>query len=296
MNVLIIGATGYVGSAVDEALRARGHTTVGTARSEAARRKLAARGTVVVDADAAKPNTLVEALRGVDAVVYSVAVTDDDPFAVDNNALKMIRKGMAGTEKTFVFVSGAWVYGATGPSAAGEDAPLDPPPFFARRIELERATIAMTKLGVRAIVIRPGVVYGRGGGLVTMFVSSARERGAATVVGDGDNHWATIEVGDLGELIALAVERGLPGRAYNAANDDRFTVKEIAAAASQGAGKGGAITFVPANVMGQYGECLALDQTVSSERAKFDLAWKATAPSIVATLQTAAYASTAGVL
>lgn len=289
MNVLIIGATGYVGSAIDEALRARGHHTVGTARSDAAREKLAARGTAVVDADAARPATLFEAIVAADAVVYSVSVTDADPFAVDSGALKMIRKGMAGTEKTFVFVSGAWVYGTTGTSPVSEDAPLYPPSFVARRIELERAVIAMTKLGVRAIVIRPGVVFGRGGGLATMFAASARERGAATIVGPGTNHWATIEVGDLGELIALAVERGLPGRAYNAVNDDRFTVAEIAAAASRGAGKDGATNVVPASVMGQLGECLALDQTLSAQRAKSDLGWTARGPSIVATLESGAY-------
>lgn len=290
MNVLIVGATGYVGTAVDEALRARGHHTVGTARSKAARENLLARGTSVVEADAARPHTLLDALRAADAVVYSVAVTDADSFAVDNGALKMIRKGMAGTEKTFVYISGAWVYGATGEEPAGEDTPLSPPPFVARRIELERAAIAMTKLGVRAIVIRPGIVYGRGGGLATMFVASARERGAATIVGAGTNHWATIEVGDLGELVALAVERGLPGRAYNAVNDDRFTVEEIASAASRGAGAGGATTIVPANIMGQLGECLALDQTLSAGRAKHDLAWTANAPSIVVSLESGAYA------
>ncbi len=293
MNVLIIGATGYVGSAVDEALRARGHHTVGTARSENARQKLAARGTAFVVADAAKPQTLADAVRGVDAVVYCVAVTDADPFVVDSGALRAIRKGLAGTEKTFVYVSGAWVYGATGPAPIGEDAPLDPPPSVARRIDLERAAIAMTHLGVRAIVIRPGIVYGRGGGLATMFVASARERGAATIVGDGGNRWATIDVGDLGSLVALAVERGLPGRAYNAANDDHFTVGEIAAAASRGAGAGGATTTVPAAVMGQLGECLALDQAISAERAKTALAWTPLGPSIVATLEGDAYASLA---
>ncbi len=290
MNVLLIGATGYVGNAVDEALRTRGHQTVGTARSEAAKAKLDARGTPWVAADAAKPQTLVDAVRTVDAVVYCVNVTDADPFAVDSAALRSIRKGLAGTEKTFVFMSGSWVYGATGDAPVAEDAPLMPPAFIARRVELERATIEMTKIGVRALVIRPGVVYGRGGGIATMFVASARERGAATILGDGKNRWATIDVGDLGDLVALALERGRPGRAYNAANDDRFTVAQIAAAASRGAGKGGETATVPARMMGHFGECLALDQAITAARARTDLAWAPTAPSIIASLESDAYA------
>jgi nucleoside-diphosphate-sugar epimerase len=289
MNVLIIGATGYIGTAVDEALTARGHKTVGVARSDTAKAKLQARGTNVVYADAAKPNTLAGPLKEADAVVYAVNVTDADPWAVDTGALKAIRKGLAGTEKTFVYVSGAWIYGSTGDRPATEDAPLNPPTLMVRRVEFERATIEMTKLGVRALVVRPGIVYGRGAGLPSMFVQSARERGAATIVGEGHNHWSTIDVGDLGELIALAVEYGRPGRAYNAANDDQFVVEEIAKAASRGAGKDGATTTVPYDIMGQMGECLALDQILSSDRAKNDLGWRPKNTSIVEELEKGSY-------
>lgn len=289
MNVLIVGATGYIGTAVDEALRARGHLTTGTARSDTAREKLQLRGTAFVAADAAKPQTLEKALRAADAVVYTVRVTDADPFSVDCGALRTVRKTLAGTEKTFLYVSDAWVYGSTGGSEAAEDAPLAPPTLVARRLELEQSTLALTKLGVRALIVRPGIVYGRGAGLAAMFVQSARERGSATIVGDGTNRWATIDVGDLGDFIASAVERGRPGRAYNAVNDDRFRVDEIAAAASRGAGAGGKTTMVSATMMGHLGECLALDQAISAARGKADLAWLPHAASIVTDVEYGSY-------
>jgi nucleoside-diphosphate-sugar epimerase len=289
MNVLIVGATGYVGSAVDEALSANGHRTFGVARSEPAQERLKARGTGIVPADAAKPNTLAKAVQDFDAVVYAVNVTDADPFTVDSQALRAIRKGLGGTEKTFVYVSNAWIYGASGPEAATETGPVNPPSFVGRRLELERATLEMTRLGVRALIVRGGIAYGKSAGIPAMFVQSARERGAATIVGDGNNRWATVGVEDLGRCIARAVEAGLPGRAYNATNDDRFTVREIAEAGSRGAGAGGATSFVPADVMGQLGECLALDQFVSSERAKEVLGWSATGPSILQELEFGSY-------
>jgi len=289
MNVLIIGATGYLGSAIDEALGSRGHRTFGVARSEAARRKLNERGTTVVDADAARPQTLVAPARDADAVVYAANITDADNWTVGANALRAIRKGMAGTEKTFVYISGAWVYGSTGPTAATENSPLNPPPLVLRRLELEHLTVEMTKVGIRGLIVRPGIVYGRGGGVPAMFVASARERGAATIVGDGTNHWATIEVSDLGMMVALSVERGLPGRAYNAVNDDHPQVRLIAEAASRGAGAEGAVTMVPQEMMGLFGDCLALDQTVSSERAKTDLRWEPVAPTIVQELERGSY-------
>jgi len=289
MNVLILGATGYIGTAIDEALVARGHETTGIARSDAARDRLLERGTAVVTGDAAKPATLEKAVRAADAVVYAVRVTDADPFSVDNGALRAIRKGLAGTEKTFVFVSNAWVYGPTGEGEAAEDAPTVPPVLVARRLELEKMTLDMTKLGVRALVVRPGIAYGRGGGLTTMFVQSAQERGAATIVGDGKNRWATIEVGDLGVFIASAVDRGLPGRAYNAASDDHHTVEEIAQAASRGAGAQGRTSVVEARLMGQLGECLALDQAISTARARADLDWVPRGPSLVSDVEFGSY-------
>jgi|SRR5271156_1017144 len=293
MNVLIIGATGYIGTAIDEALSARGHRTIGVARSDAARDKLRARGTAVVTADVADPRTLIEPARTVDSVVYSVQITDDDPFTVDSRAMREIRKGLAGYEKDFLYVSGAWVYGQTGDAPATEDSPPDPPALVVRRLQLERETLQMGKIGIRPFIVRPGIVYGRGGGIPSMFVQSARERGAATVFGKGENRWATIALRDLGELIALVLERGRPGRPYNAVNDDHFAVREIAEAASRGAGANGATISAPQEILGQLGDCLALDQVVSAERSKVDLGWSPGAPTIIEELEHGSYLNAA---
>jgi len=293
MNVLIIGGTGYVGTAVDEALRARGHVTTGTARSEAARAKFEARGTLVVRADASQPQTLEAPVRAADAVVYAVSVTDADPAGVDSRALKTIRKAMAGTEKTFIYVSTVWVYGETGDQAASELMRPRPPAVLMRRLEIESAVLAMTQIGIRSIVVRPGIAYGNAGGIPAMFANSALERGAATIVGDGNNRWPTIGVRDLGELIALTIERGRPGRPYNAVNDDRFTQLEIAVAASRGAGAGGAKTHVPDELMGRFGLCLALDQVICGQHAREELGWEPREPSIVEELEFGSYLSLA---
>ena len=88
------------------------------------------------------------------------------------------------------------------------------------------------------------------------------------------------------------VDVGRPGRAYNAVNDDTFTVREIAEAASRGAGAGGATANVPADILGPFGECLALDQRISAERAKADLGWVPRSPSLIEELESGSYPST----
>jgi nucleoside-diphosphate-sugar epimerase len=294
MNVLIIGATGYVGTAVDEALSSRGHKTTGTARSETARAKLEARGTAVVRADASQPQSLEAPVKAADAVIYAVSVTDKDPAGVDTRALRAIRKVIAGTEKTFIYVSAAWIYGQTGDQAASELMRPNPPAMLMRRVEIEKAVLAMTQIGVRAITVRPGIAYGRARGIPAMFAQSALERGEATIVGDGNNRWATIGIRDLGELIALLVERGRPGRPYNAVDGTRFTQLEIAVAASRGAGAHGAKTYVPEELMGNLGQCLALDQVISAEMAREDLGWEPRDPSIVEDLEFGSYLELAG--
>jgi len=293
MNVLIIGATGYIGTAIDEALSARGHRTVSAARSDSARDKLRARGSAFVTGDAANPASLIEPARAADAVVYCVQITDDDPWTVDSRALREIRKGLAGTENSFLYVSGAWVYGETGDTPATEDTPPKPPPFVQRRLQLEAETLQMGKLGIRAHIVRPGIVYGRGAGLPSMFVQSARERGASTVFGTGENRWATVALRDLGELVALVLERGRPGRAYNGVSADHFQMKDIAEAASRGAGAGGKTIRAPQELLGQLGDCLALDQVVSADRAKADLGWSPSCPSIVEELEYGSYLNAA---
>jgi len=291
MNVLIIGATGYLGTAIDESLCAHGHHTVGLARSDAAKLRLEARGTSAVSGDLTRPNTLLGPARAADAVVYTARILDPDGRSLELKALKAVGKALAGTEKTFILLSDAWIYGATGDEIASEDAPLRPPSLMERPFELERASLGLSRIGVRALNVRPGIVYGRAAGTPSMFRESARERGAATLVGDGDNRWATIDIQDLGDFITLALERGRPGRAYNAVNDDDFSMREIAEAASRGAGAGGATTSIPAEIMGQWGACLTLDQRISSERAKADLGWLPRRPSIVHELEYGSYVS-----
>lgn len=292
MNVLIIGATGYLGTSIAEAMVRHGHGVTAAARSPHAAEALRGRGYAVVEADASNPHSLFHPAREADAIVYCVNVTDADPFAVDSRALKQLVEAAKHPPKKIVYTSGVWIYGSTDTPVA-EDAPLFPATLVARRPELERLALAGAHDGVHSIVIRPAVVYGRNGGIPEMFVTSARERGSATIVGDGTNHWPVIHVDDLGELYALALERAPIASIYNGADDSAFTVREIAEAASRGAGKDGATTVLPLEAaraaMGHFAEALALDQRISSARARSELGWAPTALSIVDDLERGSY-------
>jgi nucleoside-diphosphate-sugar epimerase len=69
------------------------------------------------------------------------------------------------------------------------------------------------------------------------------------------------------------VERGSAGSIYYAADSSRLTQREIAEAASRAAGKEGKVQAQPPDGS-PYQEALALDQQVSSEKARNDLDWR----------------------
>ncbi|HEX2187724.1 MAG TPA: NAD-dependent epimerase/dehydratase family protein, partial [Longimicrobiaceae bacterium] len=163
MKVLLAGATGYVGSAVAEALLAAGHEVTGLARSDGAAARLRAAGPGVRRGDLLEPDALAPAVVDADAVVHAAALPGD----ADAAAVRALLAMLEGTGKTWVYTSGAWVLGSPGDRVADEDAPTDSAAeLVAWRPAVERATLEAAGRGVRSVVIRPAMVYGRGGGSV----------------------------------------------------------------------------------------------------------------------------------
>ncbi len=295
MRFFVVGASGYVGSAIAKALRNHGHEVAGSARTEDTARKLRDAGVEPANGDVTRPSSLAAAARRSDGVVYAVQYNGDDAARVESEALRGLVDALAGSNKPLLYTSGVWIYGSTGERAVDEDAALNPTPLVAHRPRLERTVLDGVARGVRAVVIRPGDVYGAGGGIPAMLVQSARESGVARFVGDGTNHWAMIDRYDLAQLYALAIEGAAPGAIYNAGDDTWFTVREMAEAASQGAGRKGAVTSWPLEdartALGAFADALALDSRISSQRAREQLGWRPGLGTILDDLRTGSYAS-----
>lgn len=291
MKTLVIGATGYVGGAICDALKTHGHAVLALVREGSANRAPA--GTDSVVGDVTKPASLVAAAQGADAVVYAVQYNGDDAFAVESAALTALAEALAAAKKRLVYTSGVWMYGNNYPNVATEDTPPNPLAIVAKRPDLERIVLDAAERGLHSIVIRPGDVYGRGGGMPAMWVQSARDEGAARVIGDGNNHWPMVHADDLAELYALALERAASGSAYIAVDDTQLTVNAMAQAASRGAGKAGAIVHWPVDearkAMGIFADALASDQAATSAKARRELQWKTRATTAIDDLQSGSY-------
>jgi dihydroflavonol-4-reductase len=76
MRVFLTGGTGFLGSEVARLLRERGDTVRALVRSPERASALSALGCELVQGDLSDEAALVEACRGMTAVVHSVAVHD----------------------------------------------------------------------------------------------------------------------------------------------------------------------------------------------------------------------------
>ena len=277
MQVFLTGASGYIGSAVAEALTKAGHSVVGLARSDAQARMLAARGLGAHRGDLRDPASLAEGARHADAVIHTALAASADTGKVDQAAVEAMAGALAQSNRPFIYTSGCWVVGNTGDKIANEDTPLAPTPLVAWRPPNEQLVLEASHRGVKGIVLRPAMVYGRGGGLVAAFVQSAREHGAARVVGDGANRWTFVHLDDLADLYVRALHASA-GTLLFAAHGEALRVRDVAEAASRAGGAGGKVETVPVEearkTMGPFADALALDQQISGERAQRMLNWR----------------------
>src|SRR5438132_5818229 len=182
------------------------------------------------------------------------------------------------------------------PAPAAPSAP--PAAIVAWRQAVEDRVRAGAKRGIRTVVIRPAMVYGRGGGIPAGFVESARKEGAARYVGTGENRWPFVHVDDLADLYLLALERAPAGSLWLAVDGPSLPVREVAAAASRGAGKAGRTVATPLEEarreLGPYADALALDQQASGQRARDLLGWRPHRPNALEDLERGSYTGNRG--
>jgi nucleoside-diphosphate-sugar epimerase len=278
MKVLLTGATGYIGSAVAEALTRAGHEVMGLARSDEALERLQSRNIRGVRGDLKDTGALSGAAREADAVIHTAQAHGAEAGEIDRSAVEAILDALQGTNKPFIYTSGIWVYGSTGDRVATEETPLNPSPLVAWRPPNERLALEGAQRGVRSVVIRPGIVYGREGGIIGGMIEEAREKGFVRFVGTGENRWPQVNVDDLADLYVLALEAAPAGTLLNAASNGSVRVRDVAEAASRAGGAGGSVESWPLEDarkrLGVYADALVLDQQVSGKRAEELLGWK----------------------
>lgn len=218
-QILIIGATGFVGGSLARHLAADGHRISGLARSAEAAARLQAEDVHAVAGDLdGDLDVVVKAAWDADAVIYAAQVAFEREPAV----LGHLCRALAGSGKTLIFLSGTGVLmqrteGAWSPDSFAEDDAFTPEPLAIHRAEAERIVRAAAADGLRTMVVRPPVIWGPGDeGPVAKVYRSVAATGAACYVGTGLAAYSNVHADDLGRLFGLALERGRAGALYHA--------------------------------------------------------------------------------
>ncbi len=277
MRVFVTGATGYIGLNVALALRRAGHEVCGLVRSADKGQKLLRHEIHSVVGSADNPATYAGVAERCNVFVHA-ADDKTDPEAVDRNSVEaLLALATKGPQpKSLVYTSGVWVYGSTGSTAVDEQSPLNPVKLKPWRPAHE--SMVLNANHVRGIVVRPGTVFGRQGGLTGFWFDGPSKGQSPLVVGDGSQRWTMIHVDDLANGYLKVVESGRSSEIFNFTDRSRYTVMEMASAAARAAGYRGPVQTMPYDAsqqaFGLFAECLALDQNVDSRKAVRMLNWQ----------------------
>ena len=270
MRIFLTSGTGYIGSAVLDAFVRAGHHVDALVRNSEKAAQVQERGGNPVLGDAADPKSYADAAAAADGVVLTAFESSPRGVKVDATTIDTILGGPGKPGRFIIYTSGIWVLGPA-LKPADESAPLNPIELVAWRPAHEERVLNAATAGWRAVVIRPGVVYGADRGIVGDVLKDA-SNSLIRIIGPGDNHWPLIYDRDLADLYVRTASNPEASGIYHANDEGDETVNDIVAAISEHAKTTPSVRRVPLaeakQKMGPYAEALALDQIVRSPRAR----------------------------
>jgi nucleoside-diphosphate-sugar epimerase len=230
MRILVLGATGFIGSAVSKNLITAGHHVLALARSDEAELQLSRQGAAVVRGDLRRPEAWSAAVHEVDAVIHVAATFSADMGDVDRKVVEeLVAQGsQADRQIKFVYTGGVWLYGPTGDAIADERTPFNPIASFAWMVD--NAAIVFGAACFHTNVVHPGMCYERDGGVFARLVP---KNGLIEVWGSLDTRWPVVHKDDLASAYRLIVEGAPAGEAYNVSAEHGVRVGDVASSFSQ---------------------------------------------------------------
>lgn len=227
-TILVTGATGKVGSHfVPRLLQRKQHVRLLVRRAEQAE-AFHKGGAEVVVGDLSQPESLAEAVAGVQVVVHLAAYfrgTDQERIRTTNEdgALALAHAAVSAGAERFVFTSTSNVYGPGLHRPAREDDSLQPTATYPQsKVVAEQALLDLSctrGLGVR--ILRLGFVYGEGDPHVQESLPLLR-------------HWHPakrlhmVHHADVSQALLRAMtSAGIDGQIYNVADDAPISLAEL---------------------------------------------------------------------
>jgi nucleoside-diphosphate-sugar epimerase len=282
MKIALTGATGFVGSHVLTDLQEHGHEVTALIRDDTQADIVKARGATPVVIDLYDRPAVAALLATAEGAVHTASPGDATSADLDSAVVDAVVDAFAGTGKPYLEISGLWVYGDN--TAITEESVFHPPALVAWKEPIERRVLSAR--GMRAVVIVSGTAYGDGGGAIPRALLASPRDGAGNLImiGTGQQHWCTVHVADLANVFRRALEDGFARGRYVAGNGVHSTLAELTEAAAVAAGAPGAVPGSEQEARrrlgDQFAEVLMLDQGTDAAKARAELGWSPSHPSL----------------
>ena len=230
-KILVIGASGFVGRHVAQALLADGYEVRCLARNPARVQDLAAAGCEVVQGDISDLASMESALESVEAAYISIhtlspqqaTTAGQDFMEVERNGLQnIVTACRTHGVRRLIYVTFLGT------------APESPSAWVRGRWQAEQFLL---NSGLDVTVLRPGQIVGVGGQGFDMMVSQAK-KSAAIIMGSGKQKWRNIALDDLVYyLVGVLDNPRAYGQCYDVGCDDILTNEQMMDTAAEVLGR-----------------------------------------------------------
>ena len=217
--ILVTGGTGFVGTHVVHALRARELPVRVLVRDRRRGSRALAWGAELVEGDVTEPASLHDATDGVEAVVHLVAIIKGSPAdferVMSQGARNVVAAAKSAGVRRFVLASALGL----------DERTKDAVPYFATKWEMERA---VRESGIDHVILRPSFVFARDGGVLPTFVRVARFAPVTPIIGSGTRRLQPIWIEDIAEYYARTVdEPAAVNRTFEVGGPDVVTWNDL---------------------------------------------------------------------
>ncbi len=298
MRVFCTGASGYIGGSIAIALAAAGHEVSGLVRSDRNADRVRALGITPVYGTLDDADVLRAATARADAVLHA-ANADHEASA------HAMLQTLEGTGKAYIHTSGSSIVGTL---SAGErvdaifdeDTPFIPSTGRAARVALNEYILSFKEKGTRSIIICPSLVYGISHGptkhsmQIPWLIALAKKAGVAKHYGPGENIWSNVHIDDLVDLYLLALASAPPGAFYFAENGEN-SMKQVCEAINRKLGvRAGTVPMSLDEASREWGEgpaqnTMGSNSRVRAVRAREELGWRPSRPSLIDEIESGCY-------
>ena len=253
MKVLVTGANGFVGSALVEDLRARGHAVVAATRAPSQN--------AVSVGDLNGATDWSAALEGCDAVIHTAARVHQMKEQAENAealyrqtnveaTMNLARQAAAAGVRRFVFLSSIKAMGETGHFT--ETTPCRPEDAYGRsKREAEEALLRLSaEAGLEVVILRLPLIYGPG--VKGNFLSLMRvaKKGLPLPFGAVRNARSLLYLGNLVDVIALCVNHpAAAGRVFLPSDGVKVSTPELIRGIAEAVGRKAMLLPVPTSLM-----------------------------------------------